>query len=269
MNIKKMLASTAVAGALTLAAIVPTFAASTVVVTPSNLQGWASTDVRGAGTLTYVNDPTSPMPTGALQLTTSNSNTDKVDYMHAANTALSSVTELSYATKQVSGPATADPSYQLPVDLNGDGTFDTTLVYEPYWNGAVVPGTWQTWDVAAGQLWSSKSYTDPANLTCTVTAGAGGAPFYTLSALQTACPSAKVLGFGVNIGSYNPNYVVETDGVNFNGTTYNFELVTPGPVVNEPTSKDACKKDGYKAFTDAQGQPFKNQGQCVSYTNHV
>lgn len=266
MNIKKIVTSTVVTGALTLAAFVPAFAADNVVVSPSNTQGWASTDQRGAGAVTYVDDPSSPLPTGALQLTTTDSNVDKVDYMHATSTTLASVTELSYATKQVSGPATADPSYQLPVDLNGDGTFDTTLVYEPYWNGTVVPGTWQTWDVDAGQFWSSKSFTDGA---CSVSAGAGGPPFYTLSDLQTACPNANVLGFGVNIGSYNPNYVVETDAVNFNGTTYNFELVQPGPVVNEPTSKDACKKDGYKNFTDSNGQQFKNQGQCVSYFNHL
>jgi len=30
-----------------------------------------------------------------------------------------------------------------------------------------------------------------------------------------------------------------------------------------PTTKDACKKDGWKAFG------FKNQGQCVSYVNHL
>jgi hypothetical protein len=35
-----------------------------------------------------------------------------------------------------------------------------------------------------------------------------------------------------------------------------------GPTV--PTDKDQCKKDGWKAF----GNMFKNQGQCVSYTNH-
>jgi len=40
---------------------------------------------------------------------------------------------------------------------------------------------------------------------------------------------------------------------------------TPFPV---PTSKDACKKNGYKNLTDANGNPFKNQGQCVSYFNH-
>jgi hypothetical protein len=39
----------------------------------------------------------------------------------------------------------------------------------------------------------------------------------------------------------------------------------PGPVVNVPSNKDACKKDGWKNLTDANGNPFKNQGLCVSY----
>jgi hypothetical protein len=35
-----------------------------------------------------------------------------------------------------------------------------------------------------------------------------------------------------------------------------------------PTSKDQCKNGGYKQFTDPNGNPFKNQGDCVSFTNN-
>jgi hypothetical protein len=38
-----------------------------------------------------------------------------------------------------------------------------------------------------------------------------------------------------------------------------------GTPPNPPPSKDACKKDGWMAFTDDEGRPFKNQGDCVSY----
>lgn len=37
------------------------------------------------------------------------------------------------------------------------------------------------------------------------------------------------------------------------------------PTVTGQTTKDSCKKGGWKAFTDP---PFKNQGQCVSSVNH-
>ena len=62
------------------------------------------------------------------------------------------------------------------------------------------------------------------------------------------------------MGTYNPSYVVETDGVDFNGTTYNFETI--------PLAKDDCKNGGWQNLTDANGHAFPNQGQCVSYFNH-
>lgn len=34
-----------------------------------------------------------------------------------------------------------------------------------------------------------------------------------------------------------------------------------------PTSKDACKKDGWKTLYRANGTPFKNQGDCIQYVN--
>jgi hypothetical protein len=257
---KKIAFSGLLALVLTVAVASVASAATTVVVTPTNTQGWSTADTRPGGEVNFVADPTSPYPTGALQLKTDLTTTAKAQYLHDATGTLSSVTELSYWTKQVSGPIHADPSYQLIVDLNGAATGGfTTFVYEPYQNGVVTPGVWQQWDVDAGQLWSSRSFTDG---TCTVVAGGGGAPFYTLSGLQAMCPNATVLGFGVNVGSNNPGYDVYTDGVSFNDTVYNFEQFIVA------TDKDQCKDGGYKNVTDANGQPFKNQGQCVSYTNH-
>lgn len=43
--------------------------------------------------------------------------------------------------------------------------------------------------------------------------------------------------------------------------TFTLSTVVVGP----PTDKDQCKKDGWKTFNNPS---FKNQGQCVSYTNH-
>lgn len=224
-----------------------TFAAgSTVVVTPNDTQGWYSSDTRAAGKINYISDSTSPYPTGALRLTTTDSNADKAQYMKDVNVPLSSITELSYNTKQVSGPPVADASYQLEVYLNGGTSGYTTLVFEPYWNGVVTPGVWQQWDVSSGQFWSSKTVAP------LVASGAGGPPFYTLSELKAAYPNAVVKAAGVNVGSYNPNYNVEIDGVNINGTIYDFELVAP------LTNKDQCKNNGYMTYG------FKNQGQCVA-----
>lgn len=261
MNIKRIIATTAITGIIALSSVTPAIAAITVVVTPSNTQGFTEADTRPGGDVNFVSDPTSPYPNGALQLTTNATTTAKAQYMKAESVALSDVTELGYYTKQNSGPTFAAASYQLPVDLDGGDltTGFTTLVYEPYQNGTVVNGSWQQWDVDTGQFWSSRTVN--AGGSCAVTAGGGGAPFYTLAGLQAACPDAVVLGFGVNIGSNNPSYDVLTDGVNFNGTVYDFELY------NVAKNKDQCKNDGYKNVTDANGNAFKNQGQCVSYTN--
>ena len=133
-------------------------AGTTVVVTPTNTQGWSTADTRPGGAVTFVNADAPPGGgAGSLQLTTDATTTSKAQYLHAANTPLSSVTELSYSTKQVSAAFPGgDPSYQLPVWLDGTVAGFTTFVFEPYENGTVVPGVWQSWDVDAGQFWSSR-----------------------------------------------------------------------------------------------------------------
>ena len=258
---KKLFLGSAVA-AIALVAAASALAA-TVVVTPTNTQGWTTADTRPGGAVNFVVDNTAPAGVGALQLTTDATTTAKAQYLHDTATPLSSVSELSYYTKQNSASfISGDPSYQLVVCLGGatpsSCTGFTTLVFEPYENGAVIPNTWQQWDVDQGQFWSSRTYT---NGTCAVVAGAGGAPFYSLTALKTACPNAVVVQFGVNIGSNNPSYDVETDLVNFNGTTYDFE---PYAVAS---SKDQCKGNGWQSVKRANGTSFKNQGDCIQYVN--
>lgn len=248
-------------GGLAMAVALPLSAkaASTVVVTPNNTQGWVAADQRPGGNYSYNTDPTAPGTphNGALEITTDSSTNAKVQYMHAANTALSDVNELSYSTKQVSGPPEAAASYQIAVNLNGTSGF-TTLVYEPYWNGTVTPGGWQTWNVAGGLFWSSRSVTCSNG---TIVGMAGGPATYTLASIEAACPDAVVTGFGVNVGTFNTNYDVETDLVDFNGTTYNFEPY------QTPADKDACKDGGWQSLSDQTGNAFRNQGQCVSWTN--
>lgn len=233
-------------------------AGSTLVVSPQNTQGWSTVDTRPGGNVNFVLDGTAPSGIGALQLTTDSTNAAKAQYMHATDTPLSSVGELSYWTKQNSASFSGgDPSYQLAVDLNGATGF-TTLVYEPYENGTVTSGAWQQWSVAQGQFWSSRT------VTCSngdVGAGSGGPPFYTLADITSRCPDAVVVGFGVNVGTYNPLYDVETDLVDFNGTTYDFEPYVVAAAVA------ACKNGGWATLSRADGSPFANQGDCIQYVN--
>lgn len=274
-------ASVGIAG-LIMAAAMPlsaNAAPTQVIVTPTNQQGWSSTapqaDTRTGGTVSFNNDTTAPGSphNGALLLTTDLTTTAKAQYMHDTATPLSSVTELSYSTKQNTpiGPI-ADPSYQLaicatgatasgcnPQATQGTGSSFTTLVYEPYQGGqgAIVNNEWQSWDISSGGLfWSTH------NVVCsngTLVGTPGGPASYTLAQVQSACPDALVFQFGLNIGTNNPGYNVETDLFNFNGTTYNFE-----PFITA-TDKDQCKNGGWQNVTDNNGNSFKNQGDCVSY----
>jgi len=70
-----------------------------------------------------------------------------------------------------------------------------------------------------------------------------------------------VFGFGVNIGSNNPSYDVETDLVSFNGQAYDFE---PYAVASD---KGQCKDGGWANVKRADGSGFKNQGDCIQYVN--
>jgi hypothetical protein len=248
---------------------------STVVVRPSNTQGWVSNsgpaETRSNGHFAFIADVTSPLPSGALQLTTGAATgsplQDKVQYMHAATTPLAAVATLAYSTKQNSASfASGDPSYQLPVCFYGatpagcvaspnvGGKSFGTFVYEPYvdqGNAAVVNGIWQSWNVSGGKFWSSK--TEGAVI------ASQGAFTYTLAQLKSDFPNAVVVGYGVDVGSNNPNYNTEVDKLVFNDVTYNFEQD-----LTYPATKADCKNDGWKTYT---GVKFKNQGQCIDYVS--
>src|SRR6478735_4524055 len=100
------------------ALVVSAMAASTVVVTPTNTQGWSTADTRPGGAVNFVVDSTAPSGAGALQLTTDGTTTSKAQYLHDTSTPLANVTELSYSAKQNSASFVGgDPSYQLLVNL--------------------------------------------------------------------------------------------------------------------------------------------------------
>jgi hypothetical protein len=195
--------------------------------------------------------------------------TDKVtlfNYDHVG-TQLSDITAIGYSTyrdptSMTTHPAQV-PSINIQVDYNGAaiGGF-TTLVFEPVYNtvqGTVVPGEWQTWDAYYGGQaiwWSSQ----PINGCMTAPA----MPCYqTWDTIMTNNPDAVILGgFGVNQGSGNGGLTASTDALTLSYSEvcllYDFE---PFRATNE------CKKGGWETMSRADGTPFKNQGDCVSYVN--
>ncbi len=213
-----------------------------VIVRSSPSQGWNSGS-SGGGATSFVADPTAPYGTGALEMTTNSGNPSRAQRTKSISPSINvaDLATLSYATKYVSGPIHAAAALQITINgLTGASSFSsTTLVYEPYWNGTVnTAGDWQTWNTLdGGKFWSTTTVAGFTN-------GSGGAPFYTIDQVKSAHPNAKITSVKLNIGTYNPDWVVRADGLNFNGTVYDFEPAA-NPIVsgeNFNTHNDADYK---------------------------
>jgi hypothetical protein len=224
---------------------------------------------RNAGNGAFRSGPGAP-PSGIGSFeTTTPTGADKVTLFNFDHigTALADIDGMSYATYRAANPADNDaqlPAINLQVDVNGaaPGGF-TTLVFEPVYNTAqqaIQDNTWQTWDAYNGGQaiwWSSNPIPSAPNRDT----------FVTWDTIVAANPDAVIIGgFGVNQGSGNPALTASSDvlSISHNGdcVTYDFE---PYEVA---MSKDACKNGGWKTLRRADGSPFKNQGDCVSYVSN-
>jgi hypothetical protein len=277
----------AILGLAVLAFAGATMAATTVVVTPGDIgTTWHTADTRPAGTGTFENGPASPpYGTGSFELSTMAGNTDKVQLFTDLydGTRLDDIDALGYWTYRdpaSTGFVAGLAAINMRVDLDGNGTSDVYMVYEPYQdqgNGAVLTGQWQNWDAyrgGAAKWWINTGAGGCGqNTPCTFNAIVGLFPNATIreaaacgpANVKTPCPGS----FGVNQGSFNVGILSNVDGlyigVNGDTTTFDFELVPPPPP--QPATKDDCKKGGWQTLGRADGSSFKNQGDCIQYVN--
>jgi hypothetical protein len=241
-------------------------AGTRVVVSPTDTHGWTFVTETPTGTGALVNGPGSPpLGTGSVQLTVDSTGREIATSQTypGIGARLTDMSALQYSTyTTASGPANAyDISLQF--DMYDPGTpnpiYAGRAVYEPYQNGAVAAGQWQTWNPLQGVWWQSHTMTGP----CSQSAPCSWSTL--VGMFPNARLGAAILRAG---GPWPPGFTGNADaltiGVNgFQTTTYDFESFTL------PNDKDQCKNDGYKNFTDpSTGQPFKNQGQCVSSAVH-
>lgn len=263
--------------AIPIGAAAATSSSSNIVVTESDIARQIEDTPPTRSWVFYFRSPTStgafvsgpgnpPLGVGSFEMGTVLA-TDKgtlFNYDHVG-TRLADITALSYATYR--DPASTAPAVQLPsmnieVDYNGPAVAGgyTSLVFEPVYNptqGAIQSGVWQTWNGIPGIWWSTR----PIN-------GCAVSPCYqSWNDIVAANPNASILGgFGVNQGSGSGGLIAASDAlkISHNGSSwaYNFEPF------RTPVTKDDCKNGGWQNLRDAGGAPFKNQGQCVSYTNH-
>jgi hypothetical protein len=137
----------------------------------------------------------------------------------AAPVKMSAVTALGYQTHKLDGtgdiPAGNDaalPAFHIVLDVDDDGTGDSTIVYEPYYSivGNPARGTTQTWNVLDGKFWTSTTLPGlPAE------GGGSYAGNKTWAEISAANPEARVLGFGWGQGTYNAGTVARLNHVKF------------------------------------------------------
>lgn len=211
---------------------------------------WYESDIRLAGAagiedLTGVGgnlETATPLPVGAVLLTTTADNNDKAeigiqnDY-GVASDIIDADLQLAYAYfKQASGNAFAAPTIKLAFFLtpctSGDGDCFFQLIYEPTWNQpgqegtsqAVPTGDWTTANIDQdnGLFWSTGGFGS-------INSG-GGPPLRTLADwvanLDPAFLDASLVGVAVGVGTYNQDQVGYFDGVS---------LVTTGPIATDTT----------------------------------
>lgn len=272
---KHTLSATAAFALLAFGLALPRAAAATTVVTvtPADVGGhWFTADTRPGGSATFQAGPaTPPYGTDSLAFATT-LGTSKAQFLTDlyAGTPLADIDGLGYHTYRdpsATGFAAGLASLNLRVDLDGNGSTDAYVVFEPYQdqgNAAVLTGVWQTWDAhrgGAARWWINN--------------GAGGCGQNTPCAWSTivaAFPSAVIRegvnfpgSLGVNQGSGNAGFLTHVDGlyVSVDGahTTFNFERF------RVPAVADDCKNGGWQVVSRPDGSSFRNQGDCIQFVN--
>jgi hypothetical protein len=92
-------------------------------------------------------------------------------------------------------------------------------------------------------------------------AGSGSAQGAWLGSNTDAYPGGRALAY-YSIPPVGPGWIESGGSHDLNFRTY--VQATP----SAPTTKDACKRDGWRTVADGSGKPFRNQGQCISYVEH-
>ncbi|MBI1863001.1 hypothetical protein HYS00_02690 [Candidatus Microgenomates bacterium] len=273
-TIKKIITGLAVIIALVIVAVAPSLAANaTVVVTPNAMNNWFfyndETDTIDNTLGSFVTGPgTPPLGVGGVQISVSGTQRRNLATYQFSGTPLADITTFAYSTYNPTagngGGANRSGYLQFNVDFNGSDTWQRRLVFLPADNGTVTPDSWKEWDAINGgnALWRYSGSTWP------VTGQPGTTP-KTWTQILSDYPGARIrvtdAFVGVRVGEpYANGYTENIDAFRFGtaaGTTvYDFE-----PLIGPPANKDQCKNDGWMSFNNPS---FKNQGQCVSFTNH-
>ena len=254
------------------ASCVVSHTASTVVVTPSNMNGWAfiNDQTNGAGSGAMVDGPsTAPLGLGSAQLTATSSTDGQILEVAAPSIKFANLTSLSYSTYQdPANPSTATAiALQFNVDkdvTDADNSWQGRMVYEPYNNngGSVPLGSWSMWDAlnsGNGKWWFSSSASKFGGQ-------CGQAAPCTMTQILSLFPNigihptlgAIVLKAGSGWASFSGNVdhlvmgVVDASG-NENTTTYDFEPADPTCTSSQTLTNHVCVDNTTSGSTGSSG----------------
>lgn len=218
----------------------------------------------------FISGPdTPPAGIGSVQISVTGTQRRNLATYQFSGTKLADITELAFSTFNPSsgngGNANRSGYLNFNVDFNSTDTWQRRLVYVPSVNGTVVQDTWQEWDALDGgnALWTWSGFIPNGNQW----PDGNTSQYRTWNDLLTAFPGIRIRvtdsWLGVRVGEpYANGYTENIDAFKFGTatgtTTFDFE-----PSLT-PVSKDECKKGGWMAFNNPT---FKNQGDCVSFTN--
>lgn len=267
MNIKKLLMGSVMGATSSMAVAVTVFAAGTIIVTGNtsageNQPGWLFNRDVTTSTPYEFNTDAASIGNGSLYVKPIGAAaSDKFIGENFINTPVADVNAISYDFKIGSGGDASDKSqFYMNVYANF-GVSDDLKFYDCRYN--VIP--------TVGSVAGFTTVTfDPTQAYPVTTRGGASASPFTCPAvpadMDNLSPGSNIRVFALNVGDtsasdtgldgYLDKVVVNLDS---DTTTFDFEEALT------PASKDDCKNNGWKIFNNPF---FKNQGQCVSYTNH-
>jgi hypothetical protein len=150
------------------------------------------------------------------------------------------------------------PRFQIGIDTDGDGDRDGTIFTYFGTDSAgtpCIPGTWQN----TGDFLQTGRLLDTSQLP-------GGTFYdpYDSALLKYAALRVTSITVVTDSGWIHPDgeQTVLVDNANVDGNVVTFDEKS------HATAKDDCKDGGWMELVNADGDSFKNQGDCVSYTNN-
>ncbi|MCC3155381.1 hypothetical protein Q3A66_20435 [Hymenobacter sp. BT770] len=233
--------------------VVPEEPTTIVVVTPSDMKGWAK-QVTGTApaTVELVTGPATPvLGKGSARFATAANHNHTFSFSRLRNTQyagtlLSDITKLTFSTYVERRDSSVDiPFLVLHVDTNGDGQPDDIVNFTPYYQTGkfLVPGvldqwvsktnSWQTWDALHGGWFILDNTSDAASI---LSDPDHNGKLITLASYIALHPTATIQNLpngpgGIRMGVGGPifgnhfiGYIDQyTIGIKGKNTTYDFE----------------------------------------------